>query len=838
MSDLFHQLTDWIDSISGHWWFLGVILVIAYLDAVVPVVPSETVVIIGGVAAGQGHHPLLLVIVAGAVGAFLGDNTGYLIGNRFSAAVHRRAERKPATAKRLEWATRQLAHRGGPLLVTARFVPGGRTAMSLSSGLTQQSRAWFARWVALAGIVWATYAAGLGWWFGDRFKDDHTTRAVDGLRVRPGHDRSLRGHPLPAGPSSGVSLCPPIRWTQTHTREWTAMAAAEGPTDGAPGGDSQREDPLQSHREEPLQGAALREKYRLEREKRLRPDGNDQYLQPTGRFAHFLDDPYTEVTDRAPLTDEVTVAFIGGGFAGLTAGARLHDAGVADFRIIEGGGDVGGVWYWNRYPGAMCDTAAMIYLPLLEETGHMPSQKYTMASEIFEHAQRIATTYDLYDQAVFSTGVTGLRWDETTSRWVISTDRGDQIRARYVGMGTGPLHRPKLPGIDGIETFEGHCFHTSRWDYDYTGGDPAGAPLSGLSDKRVGIIGTGATAVQCIPPLARSAHQLFVFQRTPSSIDIRNNRPIEPEWFSTLEPGWQQEWLLNFATLQTGGFADEDLVQDGWTDIAQRIRDRVLATIASDGGEFTVDTIRTAFADSDDEKMTEIRARVDEVVRDPATAEVLKPWYRQLCKRPCFHDDYLDAFNNPATTLVDTDGQGVERIDATGVWVDGVHYEVDCLIFASGFEVGTDYSRRSGFDVVGRDGRALSDHWAEGMRSLHGMHVHGFPNLFVSGFTQAANLISNITHNLTEAADSMAAVIAHAEQQGADTVEVTAEAEDAWVAMLESNEGGLLGDPRLHPRLLQQRRAAPGPAGAAQLGRIPPRPGGLLRLHPEVALVG
>jgi cation diffusion facilitator CzcD-associated flavoprotein CzcO len=532
---------------------------------------------------------------------------------------------------------------------------------------------------------------------------------------------------------------------------------------------------------------SLRAKYRGVRDKRLRPDGNEQYLQPTGRFAHLLEDPYAPRKERAARTDDVTVAVIGGGFAGLATGARLVQAGVSDLVILEGGGDFGGAWYWNRYPGAMCDTAAMIYLPLLEETGHMPSHKYTMAAEIFGHAQRIGRHFGLYDKALFSTSVTGLQWDEAASRWIVTTDRGDRIRARFVTMGTGPLHRPKLPGIPGIEKFRGHAFHTSRWDYAYTGGSYEGAPMDKLGDKRVGVIGTGATAVQCIPPLSQSAQQLLVFQRTPSSVDIRNNHAIDPEWFATLEPGWQRKWLLNFATLQTGGFAPEDLVKDGWTDISQRIRDRVVQTMGKPGATFDAETMRQAYEDSDDEKMNEIRARVDGVVRDPATAEALKPWYRQLCKRPCFHDEYLPAFNEPTTTLVDTDGKGVERIDETGVWVGGRHYALDCIVFASGFEVGTEYARRSGYETVGRGGVSLTERWKDGMRTMHGMHVRGFPNLFIVGFVQAANLVSNVTSNLVEAGTTIAAVVAHAVAAGATQVEVTPAAEEAWVKLLEGS---------------------------------------------------
>jgi len=546
-----------------------------------------------------------------------------------------------------------------------------------------------------------------------------------------------------------------------------------------------------------IDSGALRAKYRAERDKRLRPDGNAQYIEPTGRFAHFLDDPYTPRAEREPLTDDVTVAFIGGGFAGLVCSARMKQAGISDIRIIEGGGDVGGVWYWNRYPGAMCDTAAMVYLPLLEETGHMPSEKYVHAPEIQAQAKRIATTFGLYDNAVFSTAITRLEWDDDASRWIIHTDRGDRMRAKYVAMGTGPLHRPKLPGIEGIDTFGGHCFHTSRWDYDYTGGDPSGALLHKLGDKRVGIIGTGATAVQCIPHLARAAKELFVFQRTPSSIDIRNNHAIDPEWFSTLEPGWQDKWLMNFATLQTGGFADEDLVMDGWTDISKRIRDRVVTLMTQ--GVPGPEAMLRAYEDSDDEKMTEIRARVDAVVNDPAAAEGLKPWYRQLCKRPCFHDEYLQAYNEPGAHLIDTDGKGVERIDETGVWVNGAHYELDCIIFASGFEVGTTYARRAGYETIGRDGVSLSDYWAEGMRTKHGLHVHGFPNLFIVAPNQAANLISNVTQNYSETGRTMAAVIGHAEEIGAAQVDVTADAEQAWVDLLEGNTRGFMGNSECTP---------------------------------------
>ena len=526
---------------------------------------------------------------------------------------------------------------------------------------------------------------------------------------------------------------------------------------------------------------ALRAKYAAERDKRLRPEGNEQYRQLKDQLAHYLDDPYTPVVDREPLTDHVTVAFIGGGFAGLVTGARLKEAGVDDVRIIEKGGDFGGTWYWNRYPGAQCDTASFVYMPLLEETGHMPTEKYAHAPEILEHCQRIGKQFGLYDNALFHTEVKALTWDEDRRVWVISTNRGDRFTAQFVGMGPGPLHVPKLPGIPGLESFEGHSFHTSRWDYGYTGGDPE-TPMDKLGDKRVAIIGTGATAVQCIPHLAKACGELFVFQRTPSSVDVRDNRPTDPEWFATIAtPGWQQRWLENFTANQTGGFADEDLVMDGWTDLARRIRTKIMSLAPED---FTPEGMMAAFEDSDFEKMSEIRARVDSIVADEDTAEALKAWYRQLCKRPCFHDEYLQSYNEPNVHLVDTDGQGVERIDATGLWARGEHYEVDCIIYASGFEVGTEYTRRTGYDLQGRDGVKLSEHWADGMRTKHGTHVHGFPNLFIVQPTQGANLISNVPHNLTEAGKTIAIIVKHAIDHGFQEVEVTKEAEESWVELL------------------------------------------------------
>jgi cation diffusion facilitator CzcD-associated flavoprotein CzcO len=527
----------------------------------------------------------------------------------------------------------------------------------------------------------------------------------------------------------------------------------------------------------------LRARYRQERDKRLRPDGNEQYVEVKGDFSRYVDDPYVDPGfTRPPLNDAVDVVIIGGGFGGLLAGARLREAGVKDIRVIEKGGDFGGTWYWNRYPGAQCDIESYIYLPLLEETGYIPKEKYSYAPEILAHARRIGEQFDLYRNACFQTQIKALTWSEDECRWIVTTNRDDRMRARFVVMSNGPLNRPKLPAIPGIDTFKGHTFHTSRWDYGYTGGDTDGN-LHKLADKRIAVIGTGATAVQCVPFLARYAEHLDVFQRTPSSIDNRGNRPTDPEWVKTLKPGWQKHRMENFNVLVTGGFQDQDLVNDGWTDIIRNLGGLLIARSNPNSAISPEEIMRLAEI-ADFKKMNQIRARVDSIVKDKRTAEALKPWYRQFCKRPTFNDEYLPAFNRPNVTLVDTMGRGVDRITEKGLVFDGVEHEADCIIFATGFEVGTAYTRRAGFDVYGRGGKALSENWANGLKTLHGFCSVGFPNCFHMGVTQNA-LTANFPHMLEEQARHITEVIRHAKSQEARCIEPTAEAEAEWVATIK-----------------------------------------------------
>ncbi|MFC7304434.1 flavin-containing monooxygenase [Streptomyces monticola] len=526
---------------------------------------------------------------------------------------------------------------------------------------------------------------------------------------------------------------------------------------------------------------ALRERYRAERDRRIRPEGNRQYRRTTGEFGTYAEDPYTgPAPAREPLHDRVEVAVIGGGFGGLLTGARLRQAGVADIRIIEKGGDFGGTWYWNRYPGIQCDIESYVYLPLLEELGYVPKWKYAPGEEIRQHARAVARHFDLYRDACFQTQATELRWDEGESEWIVATDRGDRMRARHVVVASGVLSQSKLPGIPGIESFKGHTFHTSRWDYGYTGGDADGN-LHKLADKRVAVIGTGATAIQCVPHLGRDAQELYVFQRTPSSVDVRGNRPTDPQWANSLTPGWQRRRRDNFLTLVTGGRAEEDLVSDGWTSSA-RLLENLIPTRSE--GHLPPEERERAGEIVDYQKMNEIRARVDDVVADPETAALLKPWYRYMCKRPTFSDTYLDTFNRPNVTLVDTaDHGGVERITESAVVVGDTEYEVDCVIFATGFEVGISGVLSGMLPVYGRDGTLLTDYWKSGPRTLHGFTSHGFPNLFHLGPLQNASSV-NFVHILDEQAGHVAAVVAEARERRARCVEPSAEAEAAWISTI------------------------------------------------------
>ena len=512
----------------------------------------------------------------------------------------------------------------------------------------------------------------------------------------------------------------------------------------------------------------LKERYAAEREKRLRDDGNAQYVGFEEMERQFDLDPFADPDfTRDPVEEECEVAIIGAGMGGMMTGARLVQRGIKDFRIIDKAADFGGTWYWNRYPGAACDVESYCYMPFLEETGYMPTEKYAKAPEIFAHCQRIGRHFDLYERSLFQTLVSELRWLDDEDRWLVSTNRGDKIKARFVTVAGGIMHKAKLPGIPGVETFKGHSFHTTRWDYGYTGGSPT-EPLANLKDKKVAIIGTGATAVQVVPKLAQDCEHLYVVQRTPSAVGPRDNRPTDPEWWDSLEPGWQEKRIRNFTSMVSSEPVEEDMVQDGWTDIFKHIPNAYAAS--SEEQQL-----------ADMEQMDKVRSRIDNLIEDESTAEGLKPWYAMMCKRPCFHDEYLQSFNRANVTLVDTKGLGVESIDETGLTVDGQHHEVDCIIYSTGFEISSFYVRRLGFEIYGRNGVSMTEDWSKpsGPHTMHGIFTHGFPNMMMFSLVQGGQTI-NFVHLLYELAIHVSEIVKQCKDEEIKVIESTEEAEAAW----------------------------------------------------------
>ncbi len=529
---------------------------------------------------------------------------------------------------------------------------------------------------------------------------------------------------------------------------------------------------------------ALKEKYRYERDKRINRAGQKQYLRSEGgEFVETYEgDPHMPVVPREPVVEDVDVVVLGAGLSGLLAGVHLRKAGVKNFRTIDHGGDFGGVWYWNRYPGVQCDNDAYCYLPLLEEMGYLPSKKFADGWEIYEYCQSIAKRFELYEQALFHTLIKGMRWDDEIQRWRITTDRGDDIRSRFVVMANGLLNIPKLPGIPGIHEFKGKMFHTARWEYDYTGGTQKNPVLDKLKDKRVAIIGTGATALQAIPHLGKYAKQLYVLQRTPSTVDQRINPPTDPEWAKSLKPGWQAERHANFHRAAMERFlpGEPDLVCDFWTEISRNLA----AELRAEGKEETV-SLEEFFARRemmDFRVMERMRRRVESIVKDKETAEALKPYYRFLCKRPLSNDDYYDTFNLPNVKLIDVSAtKGVECMTEKGFIAHGVEYEIDCMIFASGFEVTSDLDRRWGFETFeGRNGLSIYKHWGEGYKTLHGMMTTQFPNQFFIGYYQGG-LNATTTEQYGRQGHHIAYIISEALKRGVASVEPSEEAQQGWI---------------------------------------------------------
>jgi cyclohexanone monooxygenase len=531
---------------------------------------------------------------------------------------------------------------------------------------------------------------------------------------------------------------------------------------------------------------ALKEKYRVEREKRMGAGGQAQYVRPKrGETGDPEVDPYRPVEPRAPITKETDAVIIGGGFTGILAAVSLRKAGISDFHVLDHAGDFGGVWYWNRYPGIQCDNESYCYMPLLEETGYIPSKRFADGIEIQGHCVRIAKHFKLYDHALFHTQVRSLRWDDSIKRWRVLTNRGDELLSRFVTLAAGPLNSPKLPGIPGLAGFKGKIFHSARWDYEVTGGGWGNPVLDKLGDKRVAVIGTGASAIQIVPHVAKHAKQVYVLQRTPPSVDSRPNPPTDPDWVKTLQPGWQKARQEHFHRGALEGFmpGEQDQVCDFWTEINRN----VAAKLAAQGWpQITPEKFMEMREVEDYHVMERFRRRIDEIVEDTATADALKPWFRFHCKRPLSSDTYYPAFNQPNVRLLDvSDTKGVERLTEHGFIHQGREYPVDLVICASGFEVTSDLNLRWGIDeIAGREGLSLYDYWDEGYKSLHGIVARGFPNLFYTGYIQGG-LFATTVEQFNRQGQHIAWLIRESLARDIHALEPAQAAQDAWCEIMK-----------------------------------------------------
>ena len=502
-------------------------------------------------------------------------------------------------------------------------------------------------------------------------------------------------------------------------------------------------------------------KYRAFKESRA---GAADYMSMEGEFSRYLEDVYSaDPVPRESLNDECEVLVVGAGFAGLLLWYKLREAGFEDVRFCEKGGDVGGTWYWNRYPGIACDVESYSYFPLLEEMGYIPTMKFAAGFEIMEYCQMMAEKFGFYDKCLFHTTVEKTVWEENSGRWTVSTDRGDAMRAKFVILANGILTTPKLARIEGMQSFQGDAFHTSRWDYEVD-----------LKDKRVGIIGTGATSVQAVPELAKIVKELYVFQRTPSSIDVRDQRETSVEEFEewSKEPGWAKARRARFARISEGRTAmkaNDDYLAGRVPDFKER---------KQYSGEISPAELVQKQLDTNFRIMEQIRARVDAIVVDPVTAEALKPYYPYGCKRPTFHDEYLPTFNKHNVYLVDTAPRGVSKINERGVIHDGNEYPVDVLIYATGFQ----WMATSTFNmIVGRAGHSLKDKWEqEGTKTFLGLHSKGFPNLFVVSGPQGGGGSFNFTNAIEEHGDYVVWMLSKMRENGDDIVDVKAENEELY----------------------------------------------------------
>jgi len=480
---------------------------------------------------------------------------------------------------------------------------------------------------------------------------------------------------------------------------------------------------------------------------------------------------------------ELDVVIVGAGFAGMYMLHRSRQAGFTA-RAFEAGGGVGGTWYWNRYPGARCDVESMEYSYQFSEELQQEwewTERYSGQPEILRYANHVADRFDLRKDIQFDTRVVAATFDEPNDRWVVETDDGVKTSARFLVMATGCLSSANLPAIEGRDTFSGELYHTGRWPHE---------PVR-FSGKRVAVIGTGSSGIQAIPVIAAEAADLVVFQRTPNYSVPARNRPLEPEVQREIKAIYPEFRAKN--SMMPAAFGSRTPMNEKSALEADPAEiERELAARWERGGF----TLVWAFNDigttpeANEKAASFVKAKIREVVRDPAVAELLTPNQMIGCKRLCLDTHYFETFNRPNVHLVDVSRQPIERLTPRGLRHAGQDYEFDMIVFATGFDAMT--GSILAVDIRGKDGRSLREKWSGGPRTYLGLGISGFPNLFTISGPGSPSVLTNMIVSIEQHVNWIAECFEHMRDRGYRRIEAKTDAEDEWVEHVNTVAGGTI----------------------------------------------
>jgi cyclohexanone monooxygenase len=477
--------------------------------------------------------------------------------------------------------------------------------------------------------------------------------------------------------------------------------------------------------------------------------------------------------DHAAGTEAYDVVVVGAGFAGLYMLHRLRGQGFSA-RVYEQGGDVGGTWYWNRYPGARCDVESMQYSYSFSDELQQEwnwSERYAPQAEILKYANHVADRFNLRGDIQLNTRVDRATFDETTGTWRVTTSDGKAVTAKFVVLATGCLSNARVPDIKGLKDFKGKVYHTGHWPHEKVD----------FTDKRVGVIGTGSSAIQSVPVIAEQARHLYVFQRTPNFSIPARNAELTAEEREAFRKNYPE--IRRFAREEARNGIYAELPDRGALDDGDKTRRAKYEQRWEKGGLTFMLAYNNLILDktANDTAADFVRDKIAEIVKDPETAKLLQPDNHPIgSKRICVDTEYYAAFNRPNVTLVDIRFNGIEEILPNAVRTGGKNHEIDALVLATGFDAMTGSVAR--IDIRGRGGKTLNQKWAEGPKTYLGLMSEGFPNLFIITGPGSPSVLSNMIVSIEQHVDWIADCLAFMRDRGLETMEATKDAEDNWVA--------------------------------------------------------